>query len=86
MDRGGREVIFEFIPVGASMKVTAVDVETAIEVSIVGPSSAAQTELENLAVRKLRYVLEKRGEGDSEPKPVPASSSGPGSGKGGIIV
>jgi hypothetical protein len=68
------------------MKVTAVDVETSIEVSIVGPSSAAQTELENLAVRKLRYVLEKRGEGKGDPQTDPDTPPGPGPGKGGIVV
>ncbi|MFN4355289.1 DUF6898 family protein [Parvibaculum sp.] len=80
VDRGGREVIFEFIPIGASMKVTVVDVATGMEVSIIGPSGAAQTELENVAVRKLRYMLEKKEEGKDEPPPDP------GPGKGGIIV
>jgi len=62
------------------MKVTAVDVATGTEVSIVGPSSAAQTELENLAVRKLRYMLEK----DKAAKH--GTGSDPGPGKGGIVV
>jgi hypothetical protein len=84
VDRGGREVIFEYIPVGTSVKVTVVDVATAVEVSIIGPSSAAQSELENLALRKLRYVLEKNGEG-KKPEP-PDPDTGPGTGRGGIIV
>lgn len=62
------------------MKVTVVDVATGMEVSIIGPSGAAQTELENVAVRKLRYMLEKKEEGKDEPPPDP------GPGKGGIIV
>ncbi|MBX3447323.1 MAG: serine hydroxymethyltransferase [Parvibaculaceae bacterium] len=82
MNRDGREVIFEFVPVGISMKVSAIDVETGKEVSIVGPSSAAQTELEAIALRKLRYVLQKAGEEGREDAPaVP-----PDDGKGGIVV
>lgn len=78
----GREVILEYIPIGGSVKVTAVDVETGIEVSVIGPATAPQTELERVAVRKLRYMLEKRreGGGTSDPKPPPDGAGG------GIIV
>lgn len=62
------------------MKVTVVDVATGTEVSIIGPSSAAQTELENLAVRKLHYVLEKGKTTKDD------TGSDPGPGKGGIVV
>ncbi|GMV62997.1 MAG: hypothetical protein AMXMBFR74_21650 [Parvibaculum sp.] len=79
-----REVIFEYIPIGGSVKVTAVDVTTGLEVSVIGPSIAAQSELERVAVQKLRYMLEKKknestvpGKDDSEP---------PGSAGGGIVV
>lgn len=58
-----REIIFEFQRVGGYVKVSAVDTLTAAEVSIVGPPSAGQVELERLAARKLEYVLEKRAAG-----------------------
>lgn len=58
-----REIIFEFQRVGGYVKVSAVDTETSAEVSIVGPPSAGQVELERLAARKLEYVLAKRAAG-----------------------
>src|SRR6185312_42699 len=39
---GGREIIFEFVRVGGSVKVTALDVASGVEVSIVGPASAGE--------------------------------------------
>jgi len=55
-----REVIYEFIQVGGSVKVTAVDILTGIEVSIVGDPAAGETALKQVAQRKLDYVLAKR--------------------------
>ena len=70
------------MPIGGSVKVTAVDVATGLEVSVVGPSTAAQHELERIAVRKLRYMLEKKEKEEQEPeKKTPPESSG-----GGIVV
>ena len=60
-------VIFEFVTIGNSVKVTAMDPETLVEVSIIGPAGAPQAHLRAAAVSKLNYVLtqmEKRGEGD----------------------
>ncbi len=54
-----REVYFEVIPVGTSVKVTAVDSVTGLEVSIVGPVSTPRKMLEQSALRKLQYVLAK---------------------------
>ena len=54
------EVIFEFVQHGASVKVTAMDPETLVEVSIVGPASAGQATLKAAALNKLKYVLAKR--------------------------
>ncbi len=63
-----REVIFEFIRIGGTVKVTAVDIATGIEASIVGDPAAGTVLLERLARRKLDYVLGKRAreEGDAE--------------------
>ena len=52
-----REVFFEFIAIGAAVKVTAIDAATGTEVSIIGPASAAQADLEQLAVGKLKARL-----------------------------
>ena len=54
------EVLFEFRRIGTSVKVSAVDAKTGIEVSIVGSASAPQEMLRRTALAKLRYVLEKR--------------------------
>ena len=52
-----REIYFEHIVVGRSVKVVAIDSLTAVEVSIVGPLSAAKSDLERLALRKLKARL-----------------------------
>jgi hypothetical protein len=63
-----REVIFEFVQHGTSVKVTAMDPETLTEVSIVGPASAGQAALKANALNKLKYVLAKRARGSDEPR------------------
>lgn len=52
-----RDVIIEFLPSGAYVKVSAIDVATGTEVSIVGDPHAGEAALEDLAVRKLDYVM-----------------------------
>jgi len=52
-----RETYFEFIVIGKSVKVSAVDAETGEEVSITGPASAGQDELERVALQKLNRRL-----------------------------
>ena len=54
---GENHYIVEFTSLGHSLKVTAVDPETMREVSIVGDPRAGREELSQLAIRKLRYVL-----------------------------
>lgn len=54
------EVIFEFLSLGASVKVSAVHVATRTEVSIVGPEKASRVALERTALAKLHYVLKKK--------------------------
>ena len=55
-----KEVIIEFHRIGNSVKVTAVDPVSQVEVSIVGPPGAGEETLKRTAVRKLEYVLKKR--------------------------
>ena len=57
----GREVIIEFFPVGAFVKVSAMDTQTLTEVSIQGPANASQETLERNALKRLEYVLKKKG-------------------------
>jgi hypothetical protein len=47
-----REVYFEFTPVGAVVKVAAIDSVTGIEVAVMGPATASQADLERLAFAK----------------------------------
>ena len=53
-------VIIEFVKVGAYVKVSAIDPTTRVEVSIVGDPLVSQAKLEQTAVQKLKYVLNKR--------------------------
>jgi hypothetical protein len=50
-------VYFEFTPIGTSVKVVAIDAATGIEVSVVGPVRAAQADLQQLALQKLKARL-----------------------------
>ena len=52
-----REVIFEFLRIGAALKVTAVDVATGTEASMVGDRNAGQETLRRIAKQKLDYVM-----------------------------
>ena len=54
-----REVYFEFIAVGNAMKCTAIDSLTAIEVSVMGPVTASQADLRQLALQKLKARLKR---------------------------
>jgi hypothetical protein len=52
-----REVFFELTRLGSTVKVVAIDGATGIEVSVMGPASAAQSDLERLALAKLKARL-----------------------------
>jgi hypothetical protein len=56
-----REILFEFVPIGPYMKVTAFDVKTLTEASIQGPKNAPQSLLQNNALKRLEYVMRKNG-------------------------
>jgi hypothetical protein len=55
----GGEFIIEYTQIGGQVKATAFDPVSLREVSVMGPRSASPQELGRLAIRKLRYVLEK---------------------------
>lgn len=51
------EVILELRPVGSVVRVAAVDVATGTEVVVMGPATASQQTLEQVAMAKLRRKL-----------------------------
>ena len=53
-----REVLFEFTAIGTVVKVAAIDAETGIEVSVMGPVNASRADLQKLALAKLRKRLD----------------------------
>jgi hypothetical protein len=55
LDNG--EVIIEMRPVGAVVRVAAIDVKTGTEVVVMGPANAPQRALEELAINKLKKKL-----------------------------
>lgn len=57
----GRQVIIEFFPVGNVVKVSAMDAQSLTEVSIQGPANASEAVLKRNALKRLEYVLKKKG-------------------------
>ncbi len=55
-------MLLEFYRVGDYVKVSAIDPQTLVEVSAVGTPHMTKSELTQLAIRKLEYVLAKRGD------------------------
>jgi hypothetical protein len=51
------EVYFEFTTIGRTVKVSAIDAATGLEVSVVGPTTASQAQLQSLALQKLKARL-----------------------------
>jgi len=56
----GREIYVEFVMLGNTVKATAIDSDTGVEASIVGPASAPQSTLAEAARRKLEYVQKQK--------------------------
>lgn len=54
------ELYFEFIAIGASVKCTAVDPDSGLEASVIGPVSALPGDLEKIAAAKLKRLIEKQ--------------------------
>lgn len=55
------DVLLEFRPVGQYVRVSAIDPRTNTEIVVSGPASAGQAALRQLAIRRLNYVLKKKG-------------------------
>ncbi len=60
---GGGEIYVEFVVQGSVVRVTAIDPKTGTEAVVMGPSGAPRAALSDAAVRKLRYVLNKKNGG-----------------------
>lgn len=69
----GGEVYFEFIQVGQQMRVSAIDADTGTEVVVVTPLVATRTQMQQLALAKLKRKLADSGVSDAPPQPRPPS-------------
>jgi Domain of unknown function (DUF6898) len=58
-DPDRHEVYFEFVAIGNVVKVTAIDSVTGTEVSAMGPASASQADLQQLALQKLKARIKR---------------------------
>jgi hypothetical protein len=56
-----KEIFVEFVQLGNTIKATAIDPDTGLEASIVGPANAPRATLAEAARRKLEYVAKKKG-------------------------
>ena len=62
-EKATREVLIEILIVGLHAKVSAIDSATGTEVSITGPASAPRAALKAAAVKRLEFVLKRKGGG-----------------------
>ena len=60
--RPGEQVYFEMTRIGGAARVSAIDGATGIEVTVMGPASASQSDLQQLALAKLKARLKKASE------------------------
>ena len=56
----GKEIYVEFVVMGNTVKVTAIDSGSGLEASVVGPASAPRGALADAARRKLEYLEKKK--------------------------
>lgn len=54
------EILFEYVRQGQYVKVTAIEPETRIEVSVVVPVSLSREQMQIQALNRLNYVLRKK--------------------------
>jgi hypothetical protein len=54
------EVIVEFVQSGGFLRCAAIDVDSGVEASAIGPVSAGKAALERIALGKLKRALNKR--------------------------
>ena len=56
----GKEIYVEFVVMGNTVKVTAIDSQTGLEASVIGPANAPRGALADAARRKLEYLEKKK--------------------------
>ena len=59
----GGEILVEFVVQGSFVKVTAIDPASGTEAVTIGPANAPRAALSDAAVRKLRYMMQKKNGG-----------------------
>lgn len=74
------QVLFEFVPMGAQVRVAAIDEATGIEVMVLAPASATPYQMQQLALGRLRMKLG-GGAGESAPHTAEPQRFVPGKGK-----
>lgn len=62
-DNADKDFLIEFVRIGNSVKVSAIDPATGIEASITGPANSSDAQLSGNAIAKLRYVLARKKQG-----------------------
>ena len=55
-----REILIEYVQIGHSFRVTAVDADSGTEVVFQAPVNTSRKEMERIAVSKMKYVLSKK--------------------------
>ncbi len=75
------QVLFEFIPLGAQVRVAAIDEETGTEVIVLAPASATPYQMRQLALARLRKKLGVRRAESATPNVAPQQRFVPGKGK-----
>lgn len=66
---GQGEIYFEFAQVGRQMRVAAIDADSGTEVIVIAPLAATRTQMQQLALAKLRRKL-------AEAPPAPPTNPG----------
>lgn len=56
-----REIIFEIHPIGNVVRVSAMDVKTTTEIAIQCPANTPQSLMKSNALKRLEYVMRKKG-------------------------
>lgn len=58
-EESAQDYLIEFVRIGNSVKVSAIDPVTGQEAALIGPSSASESVLSRQAIAKLKYVMDK---------------------------
>ena len=55
-----KEILFEFIPKGRHVRISAIDPETLTEAVVVGDARQSTEILKAIATKKLRYIIDRQ--------------------------